>query len=179
MVHAMISTRQLHIQCPREDSLQCDQDLSIEEVSNIIGDNKDMQLKLKNFHAVLTVQKDDTLELCPQPDCFNIYKNLDPKTSVLCPDCNKFRCEVCQTAIHQAWSCDTNKQIEQLKNFETLSYLRQKGYIKCPHCSTQIELIEGCNFITCQGCETVLCATCHGLEVENYKCVRGCFDRQN
>lgn len=109
--------------------------------------------KLQIQHLILTEAGNDDVVPCPGPNCHQIY-NVDPtrKTGTYtCESCANMFCLKClQLGGHIGQLCASSEKIEGTK--------------PCPQCNTPIELLEGCNFMTCS-CGTHFCNLC-GIKMQ-------------
>jgi len=96
------------------------------------------------------------------PSC-NRFINLDlveaqDTTELICI-CSAGLCINCKTLAHPGTSCADNK-LEMDENDKTfMLQARDAGWKQCPGCSAMIELVHGCNHITC-ACDHEFCYRC-------------------
>ncbi len=66
-------------------------------------------------------------------------------------------CKPCNAA-HDGRTCAEHRAA--IDNAEMEAYEVAHGIKKCPQCKTRIEKTEGCNHMTCRGCEAHICWVC-------------------
>ena len=97
---------------------------------------------------------------CAKPSC---SKHLNPSSgqisptidnNISCPDCQTQTCTACKMLSHDG-PCQPDTVREQLLALK---------YAPCPFCGNMIELIAGCQVITCvEPCNRKFCYLCHRL----------------
>lgn len=76
-----------------------------------------------------------------------------------CYRCNGLVCVCCEMALEQARHlCQPRAEptIEEIMGDK----VRGRDYQACPQCGDAIELVDGCNSVTCKNCRTSLCFFC-------------------
>lgn len=133
--------------------------------------------KMKRFQAENKIVKDKNLKLCPIPDCGG-YAELSKKKagkSLTCNNNHEF-CEKCLNLAHPNKACEEVLD-EFFKNWRTGKLIK-----RCPNCKFWTEKNEGCNHMTCRGCQYQWCwicsskysslhyniGFCYGLQFSNY-----------
>ena len=79
-----------------------------------------------------------------------------------CPNrtCSVLLCLNCKAAAHDTFiSCVTNQERMQREEDETAVDMKGHGYQRCRGCTAFVELIHGCNHMTCR-CKHEFCYAC-------------------
>ncbi|KAK3703370.1 hypothetical protein LTR37_014476 [Vermiconidia calcicola] len=94
---------------------------------------------------------------CPSPDCDYIYRaNAGMQT---CSKCLEVICTECHEQ-HDKMTCADFKDLKS-GGYEAFEKFKEQMKIKdCPKCKTPIEKTEGCNHMTCGGCNIHICWVC-------------------
>lgn len=111
---------------------------------------------------------------CPTADCSCIYSTTDTARCYKCPKC---RIDTC-TSCHNPFKGKTCREHEEYASgvYEELErYKKEHGIKDCPKCKTAIEKTEGCNHMTCGGCQTHICWVC----LETFVSGPLCYDHMN
>lgn len=69
-------------------------------------------------------------------------------------------CVECRTNEHPGLSCLENQAAVRGCNQLVIQLGERRGWKRCPHCRTMIELTEGCNHMTCISCLQQFCFRC-------------------
>ncbi|KDO30010.1 hypothetical protein SPRG_05199 [Saprolegnia parasitica CBS 223.65] len=93
---------------------------------------------------------------CPNTACpvtFVSARHIDGnESSVVCPGCRRRICTLCSARMHEG-TCDDAADA-------SLNALgAREGWQRCPHCRRMVELVDGCNHMTCM-CRTEFCYVC-------------------
>jgi len=113
---------------------------------------------------------------CPQCASFINLDYVDnSESSVLNCGCGVVLCTLCRSLQHQGVSCqDNNSRSDLSQDTLVLSLAKENKWQQCPGCSIVIELVSGCNHITCNNCRTDFCYQCASLwDTENTRCSSG------
>jgi hypothetical protein len=103
---------------------------------------------------------------CPNSSC-SVFINLDKVEEYLGFDMN-FECKICKTMIcfnchyhkhEKAITCDQNRFIEELNDSAAVEACKALGFQRCSKCKKFVELIYGCNHMTCT-CKNEFCYNC-------------------
>ncbi|KAG4256021.1 hypothetical protein FPRO03_04969 [Fusarium proliferatum] len=105
----------------------------------------------------------DQLRYCPTPECTQVYRIVQPETSVppifTCAKCMKATCTSCHVS-HPRKTCAQYKGNESGGMAELLKAKEELGFKDCPKCNTHLQKDEGCNHINCTACGTHICWLC-------------------
>lgn len=105
--------------------------------------------------------------ISPRKDC-GAFINLDkfatgPKLMFCCPKCAQPLCSSCK-ADHRPLSCAQYLAMpEENRNLEDAAFLqlaKQEKFARCLQCGQFVQLIEGCNHMTCK-CSFQFCYECN------------------
>ncbi|KAJ7627525.1 hypothetical protein DFH06DRAFT_1227387 [Mycena polygramma] len=114
---------------------------------------------------------------CPNPKCSAIVQapeDTDDPQSV-CPSCQLLMCVACRVAWHNGISCEQYQALppdERSPEDRLLHELaKANSWRRCPSCSSLVELISGCNHMTCR-CGTHFCFKCGSLATTKGMCKR-------
>ena len=125
---------------------------------------------------------------------------IEAKNKMYCPSCNQFInldlismiesnndficmcgttiCIQCKTVSHAGISCTENQSKSEEQDAQLLELAKEKKWQSCPGCSSIVELISGCNHITCSSCQTEFCYQCRSLwDNRTGNCSSGTCDR--
>ena len=141
--------------------------------------------------AKVLLKKDEAHRLLSKAE------EMDAKEKMYCPTCSKFinldmvdknsivyactcgctLCVSCKTAVHPGLSCRQNKAALSGSDEELLEMARTHGWKQCPNCDLMIEMVYGCNHMTCSNCKHEFCFQClSAWSIENgvSLCSSGC-----
>ncbi|EPE10855.1 zinc c2h2 finger domain containing protein [Ophiostoma piceae UAMH 11346] len=106
------------------------------------------------------------LRNCPTADCEQAYRAPQmpdiPGLDAECSTCLACMASVCRrcNAVHEGLVCE-EYQDQASGGYRALERAKAEFGIKeCPNCGTLIQKTEGCNHITCPGCDVHLCWSC-------------------
>ncbi|CAG8006871.1 unnamed protein product [Penicillium salamii] len=92
---------------------------------------------------------------CADPTCSTFIPvfaiNNDHGT---CPECHKQTHLPCRSLAHPAMDCPLDETLPLV-----LDIAEAEGWKRCPHCRTMVELLRGCNHMTCR-CGREFCYAC-------------------
>ncbi|EQC35974.1 hypothetical protein SDRG_06716 [Saprolegnia diclina VS20] len=95
---------------------------------------------------------------CPNTACAITFVSarylVGTGSSVVCPGCRRRICVLCSRRMHEG-TCDA----EADASLNALG--AREGWQRCPHCRRMVELVDGCNHMTCI-CRTEFCYVCAG-----------------
>lgn len=98
---------------------------------------------------------------CPQCASFINLDLIDStESAIFSCNCGVTLCISCRSLQHQGISCEENRSSAD-NSF--LSLAKEKKWQQCPGCSIIVDLISGCNHITCNNCRTEFCYQCASL----------------
>jgi hypothetical protein len=100
----------------------------------------------------------DDFRPCPTPGCERFYR-VGTAVMVVCPDCHVATCSTCHEQ-HSGMSCGDYKDRTSGAFEASQKVMAELGIKDCPKCKTAIEKTEGCNHMTCGGCDTHMCWIC-------------------
>ncbi|KAJ7755328.1 hypothetical protein DFH07DRAFT_743267 [Mycena maculata] len=114
---------------------------------------------------------------CPNPKCSAIVQTpegtQDPQA--LCSSCQLLLCVPCRVAWHHDISCEQYQALppdeRSPEDRLLLELAKAKDWRRCPNCSSLVELISGCNHMTCR-CGTHFCFKCGSLATTKGTCKR-------
>ncbi|KAJ7432895.1 hypothetical protein B0H11DRAFT_2123541 [Mycena galericulata] len=112
---------------------------------------------------------------CPNPKCSAIVQtpedNDDPQA--VCPSCQLLMCVACRVAWHNGESCQAALPPDERSPEDRLllELAKAKDWRRCPNCSSLVELVSGCNHMTCR-CGTHFCFKCGSLATTKGLCQR-------
>lgn len=101
-------------------------------------------------------------KFCPTPDCVQIYSlNSDQKIHQ-CPACLSETCLLCDKEVHEGMSCEERRILGDPAEQERLNeeWAQSNGAKKCPSCTVLTQKVDGCQHITCSGCQAHWCWVC-------------------
>jgi len=113
---------------------------------------------------------------CPQCTAFiNLDFVDDSEACVLECSCGASLCTSCHSLHHPSMSCEENKAILDKSSNDSLvlDMATEEKWQRCPGCSILVELVSGCNHITCSNCKSEFCYRCGSAWKKN-KCSMGC-----
>ncbi|KAJ7770461.1 hypothetical protein B0H16DRAFT_1515548 [Mycena metata] len=114
---------------------------------------------------------------CPNPKCSAIVQTPEDSTDpqAVCPSCQLLMCVACRVAWHSDVSCEEYQALppdERSPEDRLLFELaKAKHWRRCPNCSSLVELVSGCNHMTCR-CGTHFCYRCSSLSNTKGQCQR-------
>ncbi|KAF7349314.1 RBR-type E3 ubiquitin transferase [Mycena sanguinolenta] len=114
---------------------------------------------------------------CPNPKCSAVVQmpedTNDPQA--ICPFCHLLLCVPCRVAWHDGISCEQYQALppdERSPEDRLLHELaKAKHWRRCPNCASLVELVSGCNHMTCR-CGTHFCFKCGSLATTKGACTR-------
>ncbi|KAJ7135966.1 hypothetical protein C8R44DRAFT_769368 [Mycena epipterygia] len=114
---------------------------------------------------------------CPNPKCSAIVQNPEDNDNpqAVCPSCQLLMCVACRIAWHHDISCEQYQALppdeRSPEDRLLLELAKAKDWRRCPNCSSLVELISGCNHMTCR-CGTHFCFKCGSLATTKGICQR-------
>ena len=87
--------------------------------------------------------------------CGSIYSAV-----VLPCQCGMQLCVECRTQKHPGLTCREKIAVTTGSNEIVLEVARDKGWKQCPKCHMMIELVSGCNHMSCTSCRYQFCFRC-------------------
>ncbi|KAI9668490.1 MAG: hypothetical protein M1829_005368 [Trizodia sp. TS-e1964] len=165
-----------------------DQDASISCKGNmdsckVIFDLEELQESLpsKAFEEILEASFTSHIKhcptkfrFCPKPDCSMIYRVTSKMDFHTCANCLTVICTSCHNP-HDGKTCAEFKD-EASGGYALFEKAKKELGIKdCPRCKTSMEKIDGCNHMTCRGCQAHLCWVC----LETFSTSQLCYAHLN
>ncbi|XP_071704331.1 E3 ubiquitin-protein ligase RSL1-like [Rutidosis leptorrhynchoides] len=91
---------------------------------------------------------------CPNRNCSAVVINEcgtagDLKRCV-CPNCKKPFCFKCKVPWHAGYRCDESGEMRDVNDIAFGVLSEQKKWMRCPVCRHCVELVEGCNVVSCR-----------------------------
>ncbi|KAF7300607.1 RBR-type E3 ubiquitin transferase [Mycena chlorophos] len=167
-------TRIFPVRCPECPSAEFVDGIPDELAARVIGPERmvlwDQQ---KLLHSI-------PFMYCPNPKCSAIVETPQEEdggvqTEAVCPFCQLWMCVACKVAWHRDLTCEEYQALppdERSPEDRLLMELaKAKQWRRCPHCSSLVELVSGCNHMTCR-CGTHFCFKCGALSSEKGLCTR-------
>ena len=168
MIATNINEGRAYIHCPNPE---CTKGLK----RDFIMQHLDAGMKNKYERFRLNYEADNTKKTCPNC-CYITEKDLPPfiptkkqkltpnEYHIICKECAFDWCFNCHSPWHENISCNENKKGD--KRFYEWTKSRQTGFIpncqKCPKCKVYIQRSEGCDYMTCNQCNSHFCYKCGG-----------------
>jgi len=111
--------------------------------------------KLQKFKSENEVLADKNLKLCPIADCggYAAIGKKKPGNVLTCNNNHDF-CSKCLNPAHPKKNCEAVLD-DYFKKWRTGKMIK-----KCPSCKFWTEKNEGCNHMTCRGCQYQWCWLC-------------------
>lgn len=133
-------------------------DTDIKRIINLITETDIKQnylSKLNKFRNENEILDDKNLKFCPIPDCRGhaSLKDKKPGNILTCNNNHDF-CLKCLNPAHPKKDCEAVLE-EYFKKWRTGKIIK-----KCPSCRFWTEKNEGCNHMTCRGCQFQWCWLC-------------------
>ena len=138
--------------------------LSSDALEKVLEDSFDSHIR----------HRPDQFRCCPTPDCGNVYRTSAIAKSHTCTGCLKVVCVACYSQ-HGDMSCADWKEHVSGGYAAFERFKKQMNIKDCPKCSTPIEKIEGCNHMTCGGCNAHICWVC----LQTFTKDNQCYDHMN
>ncbi|KAH6900610.1 hypothetical protein B0T10DRAFT_32449 [Thelonectria olida] len=85
-----------------------------------------------------------------------------------CPACGRHTCAHCGRKAHPGHPCGAGPQEGEEETEDVWAVMDENGVINCPGCGRMLDLIDGCNHITCS-CGEEFCYLC-GVEWHTCRC---------
>ncbi|KAF9459774.1 hypothetical protein BDZ94DRAFT_995454 [Collybia nuda] len=114
---------------------------------------------------------------CPNPKCSSLVEadedNDDPQA--ICPSCQKTICASCRTLWHNGLTCEEYQALpldeRSPEDRLLLELAKAERWRRCPSCAVIVELISGCNHMTCR-CGFHFCFQCGSPATTGGLCTR-------
>ncbi|MDP0587934.1 MAG: hypothetical protein QS748_01485 [Candidatus Endonucleobacter bathymodioli] len=148
--------------CPK-----CDKIIGLEQVRKFAGKT---QYERINSIIISIITSPAENYRCTADGCnmiMYIEKNtLQRSATCLNTQCNATICTSCKASpYHDSMTCDDFQKQQDSKNEEKEL---PHNIFPCPSCKSYIELVAGCNLVTCLTCKSQICAECKRLITEGY-----------
>ncbi|KAL1966255.1 hypothetical protein VTN77DRAFT_4608 [Rasamsonia byssochlamydoides] len=155
------------------DKGQCNVVFGLHELHNHLSSSSFEEVLEASFSFYIR-QRPQDFHYCPTPDCDQVYRsNTDAKIRT-CPKCCVATCTSCHSN-HDGMTC-SEYMYRVSGEYEAFEKLKQeKGFKDCPKCKTTMEKTEGCNHMTCPGCQTHVCWVC----LKTFATSGPCYDHLN
>ncbi|KFZ24279.1 hypothetical protein V502_01238, partial [Pseudogymnoascus sp. VKM F-4520 (FW-2644)] len=156
---ASTSKDEFRVECHGEGG-NCAELFKLAELKDHLSSSA-FELVLKSSFEMYIQRHPKDFHYCPTPDCGYVYRcTSDSKPlGYTCPNCLELICTFCH-ARHGDYTCAEYKDIKS-GGYEALEKLKIKLNLKdCPKCKTTMEKTEGCNHMTCGGCNAHICWVC-------------------
>lgn len=153
----------LKLTCPNPT---CAAAVEEDDLKNILT-NKQF-VRYQQFFLLASLRNDPTVRWCPKIGCETAAHGSEEDCHMKCSSCSTEFCWKCNLEWHLGITCDQAKvQAQKGKQKVTRQEKRAEKYIKkhsrpCPQCLTPIQKNEGCNHMTCKGCQHQFCWICMG-----------------
>ena len=156
--NAQIADQRLPVKCFISD---CECSISQTELSNVLNDDAYLTLVRHGFRTAI---QGGNFWSCPQPDCEGVIEvdDIDAITKIDCYVCQFSMCVKCRAPWHADQTCEAFQQWRtdnQEGDQRFQEYLQANGGKNCPGCGIPVELLHGCNHMTCT-CNTHFCLVC-------------------
>ena len=192
------------LSCPQE---KCESQADPNLIKMLVS--SDLYEKYDSFLLQSTLDCMDEITYCPRKTCNAVV--LKESNMGQCPVCHFVFCVLCKRTYHGVANCPVNdkeliklrqlylngsaeekenlekrygkKQLKQAVEEHFSEVWLESNSKKCPHCSTSIEKIDGCNKMQCYKCGKNFCWLCgKGLTTanpyEHFNILKnGCFNR--
>ncbi|KAM3142535.1 hypothetical protein pb186bvf_005437 [Paramecium bursaria] len=165
----LIDTNQINL-----DSFKCFECSKSHNPSFIIAQAKLDQNRINKFcdqliqkNIIYNTQQQEIFVECYNTSCNNKFFINSNAENQECNICKKVYCRKCKLEFHLALSCQEAQERQQkaIKLSQESLILNNMGISKCPKCTTRIEKLKGCNFITCPS------SVCKNKSHYCYKCL--------
>ncbi|CAG8427472.1 unnamed protein product [Penicillium salamii] len=92
---------------------------------------------------------------CADPTCSTFIPTFAIENDQgTCPKCHQQTHLPCRSLVHHGMDCPMDESLPLV-----LDIAKAKGWKRCPHCRTMVELLRGCNHMTCR-CGREFCYVC-------------------
>lgn len=183
-IHSMLEQRRHQIYCPHDS---CGEALTLDECRYFLPAEI-----FEQWSAVMVeAEIPEALKVyCPFPDCSGLLVKenagaLDVVDVEMaeCPFCNRLFCARCNVPWHANLQCSEFQSLPSTDRTEAdfllLKLADDRNWRRCGKCKSMVELIYGCNHITCR-CRHEFCYVC-GISWKNgspdCNCPRTTVDR--
>lgn len=148
---------------------ECKAVLAFTELRELLSSNTFEDLLEASFASYIG-QHPDVFRNCRTPDCDQIYRVSTTPGTFTCTRCFEPTCTKCNERHNLRVSCEEHLRAGDQQVLEDAK--KKMGIKDCPKCKTSIEKTEGCNHMTCGGCQAHLCWVC----LETFKNEKMCHD---
>lgn len=163
ILHETIKTKNdKNLRCPEP---KCHKELEMEDIyaitRGLISGKTSFSTQIAEIRTQNTLAKDQNKVVCPTPDCGTIYIN-DRKgvQPINCQKCNKVFCSQCSKQHNRSTTTCEQHRIASMTADERANEEWLKRVKPCPQCKSNIERIDGCNYMTCEKCKFGFCWLC-------------------
>lgn len=148
---------------------ECKAVLAFVELRELLSSNTFEDLLEASFASYIQ-QHPNAFRLCRTPDCDQIYRVSATQGTFTCTRCFEPTCTKCNEGHSPGVSCDEHFRAGDQQVLEDAK--KELGIKDCPKCKTSIEKTEGCNHMTCGGCQAHICWVC----LETFGTSNLCYD---
>jgi hypothetical protein len=136
---------------------ECTTDFHNRELEHLLSREAFRDILETSFKAYIR-QHPQLYITCPGPDCDQFYRKTTRSTMRTCRRAASatFFCTSCP-ATHLNMSCDEWKSTEDYASLQ--AYMKENNTKICPRCKNGIELIDGCDHVSCP-CGAHVCFKC-------------------
>ncbi|KAF8067842.1 hypothetical protein FPV67DRAFT_1626064 [Lyophyllum atratum] len=112
---------------------------------------------------------------CPNPKCSSLVEadGDSPDPQAICPSCRKVMCVPCRTHWHTDLTCEEYQALpldeRSPEDRLVLDLAKAEQWRRCPNCAVIVELVSGCNHMTCI-CGFHFCFKCGSPTTREGKC---------
>ncbi|KAK3938706.1 hypothetical protein QBC46DRAFT_365333 [Diplogelasinospora grovesii] len=146
------------IQC-KGDEDKCKRLLTLAELQESLSSSTFEELLEASFKSYINRHPLD-FRYCPSPNCEQIYRVGAPGTYYTCTNCLAVTCKACHNPHDDGMTCAEYKDIASGGGELLKKVKKELGIKDCPKCKTALDKTEGCNHMTCGGCQTHICWKC-------------------
>ncbi|KAH7882297.1 hypothetical protein F5I97DRAFT_1817067 [Phlebopus sp. FC_14] len=160
------------IKCP-----ECPADVWTEGIPDDVAERILSEKNMVIWHSQKILESMEH-HYCPNPRCSALVQlDEDPdEPMATCPSCGEAMCVACKALWHEDLTCEEYMALpeDERSPEDQLVFMlaKAKKWRRCPACSRLVELVHGCNHITCL-CGTHFCFKCGSRwDVRARKCTR-------
>lgn len=167
-IASCVKDNSLPIKCP-----ECNKEINSSFVyESLTQSNQSLISKYEKFTLDLYAINNHTdVNCCPTAGCSYMFFYQEGDARFVCPTCENDYCLSCKTNWHEDISCEENKKLTNTnyldEKFDT--FVRGAQYKQCPFCSTWVEKIDGCDYMTCR-CGKAFCYLCGEKNPKSHYC---------
>eukprot|EP01100_Stratorugosa_tubuloviscum_P013976 TRINITY_DN721_c0_g1_i5.p1 TRINITY_DN721_c0_g1~~TRINITY_DN721_c0_g1_i5.p1 ORF type:complete len:499 (+),score=211.00 TRINITY_DN721_c0_g1_i5:140-1636(+) len=146
-----------HINCP---SPGCPTEVEYYDIEAIV--TKEMFTKYQDFSLLAALRENPNCRWCPKADCGTACFGTEKEPKLICSKCSYNFCFTCGEEWHPHLTCAQLQELKKKNGEADIKFLEWAiGRAKpCPRCKFLIEKNDGCNHMTCLGCQLQFCWLC-------------------